>query len=369
MEGTIAKRADNGAVAGASAGPRKLRGGLYAVLFSDDILEELVLMIETGGYLYPSILFRACRLFRRGVGFITVIDARNAQRPVPHELLLITPRLLKVIFPCTRLPVEIFGSPLTTEVVAQRGMIQSLDLSNTLLGGSHMRGLALLTSLKTLDLSYCECPGGGPINTALLATLTNLEELSICGTSIGGYAMRMVTALVSLKALSLDYSSHANNLGVVSNLTSLTCLSLNCCVKGPIASLPSAASLPTALRGLGSLVSLHLFNTNAFMHLRPHTLTVLTSLTELNAGSCAWDAAMRNMNGRAVTPEDMCRCLSALETLDLKDNGIGRNPTLLGGVKAHLSRLARLRLLDLCDNDIVEGQFGHTGRGNLEILW
>lgn len=367
MEGTVAKRADNGVGASASAGTRVLHGGLYAVLSSDDIFEKFVLMLETVGYLYPSILFGACKLFRRGVGFITVIDARNAQRPVPHELLLITPRLLKIIMPCIRFPVEIFASRDTVELVAQRGKIQFLDLGNTRLGRAQMEGLALLTSLTTLDLSYCEGPDGSPINTAPLTTLTKLEELSICGTSIGGYAMSMVLALVSLKALSLDYSSHANNLGVISNLTSLTCLSLNCCVKGPIASLPSAASLPVALRGHGSLVSLHLFNTNAFMHLRPHTLTVLTSLTELNAGSCAWDAAMRNLNGRAVTPEDMCRCLRALEILDLSDNGIGRNPTLLGGMKAHCSRLVRLRSLDLSNNGIGEGQIG--GHGNLAIRW
>src|SRR5271166_1903258 len=177
--------------------------------------------------------------------------------------------------------------------------LQSLNLSYCHRLSGDLSQLAALTSLQSLDLSYCDQLSG---DLSQLAALTSLQSLYLCRCDQLSGDLSQLAALTSLQSLNLSYCHRlSGDLSPLAALTSLQSLYLSECRNlsgdlSPLAALTSLQSLRLSecrnlsgdlspLAALTSLQSLRLSECrNLSGDLSP--LAALTSLQSLRLDQC-----------------------------------------------------------------------------------
>jgi len=271
------------------------------------------------------------------------------------------------------------------------GRVIDIDLNVNNLFGSLPSELALLTDLKTLQMTNGALTGTIP--SEVYRSLSNLEELSLVGHRLTELSPE-VGQLRSLKSLRLDNndfdgSTIPTEIGLLSDLEEFACSGchlygslpgeLGECTKlayvyvsnnfliGTIPELaPSilflnvehndldAGPFPTSLYSLTQLTSLHLsgnaFEGSAFP---TEMLTSLTSLKYFEFTGMAWTG---------IIPTEISK-LESLENLAVSGN------SLIGTIPSEMGRLTRLQYLFLDSNDLTGSLPSELGRmTDLKVL-
>lgn len=188
----------------------------------------------------------------------------------------------------------------------------------------------LVTHRMGLSLMYIDEVSEDPILQAL-SELSSLKMLQIrtCGATDTG--VQVLSSLMSLTSLTLNFGDHVTDAGVrsLSVLTSLELLDLGGC--------KFVGNDLTPLRPLTSLKTLNLWCCLGVHDRCLHSLSSLTSLTSLSFGSCTLltDEGVRFLS----------RSLTWLQNLNL-----GSLPNLTDAALLSLSSMTSLRSLDLVRN-------------------
>lgn len=234
-----------------------------------------------------------------------------------------------------------FGCNCTT--TGNTTVLQYLTLQINGLNGTIPREIALLTSLKALDLSL-NALGAAPLPTEL-GLMTNLRDLRISFSRAPGKIPTELSQLTNLIILDLFgnalHGPIPTALGRLTNLEWLNVGGNNQNLTGPI---------PTQLGLLTQLTSLYL-DMNALSGTIPTELGRLTNLTLLQLDSNA-------LTGRV--PSELGLLTKLEGGLYLSKN------SLTGAIPWQLGQLTRLKLLDLFNN-ILSGSIPTT-LGRLSLL-
>lgn len=323
-----------------------------ALPMSLDVLGIIVAHLERGDFRPLATLMRSCREVRGHVlRLVAHVDARNAWGGVPSQVLVRLENLRTLIVPQNvdgALPALFERDAATINALVARGRLVRLDVAGMNLSDDSWEMIGMLTALESLTLDGCNQATHPmrPIQTTALVGLERLEELHANDVCIAAGSMAGLRQLTSLTRLRLDGSNGAGFVADIGAATTLQELCLN--DFGFNGYIPGLNGM---LASLTSLQRLELYNTGALVYIRGDTLTRLQCLRHLGVGSCEWgrSVGIRNL----VTSPLLCDRLTALEELDLSNNGIAPGSRRLIGMENHVSRLVNLRVLNLEANGLT----------------
>ena len=219
--------------------------------------------------------------------------------------------------------------------------LQQLSLKDA--GISDVSSLGELTNLNSLTLS-----GNDLENADALASLTNLKEVILDDNKLTD--LSFLQDLTSLETLNLDHNS-VSDLSPLAGLPALSALRLQ---KNAVEDISPLAEIPT-------LESLYLAE-NAVGSEALSTLSGMTGLSVLDLSFCdiqdlAGLETLTQLNtlyldGNAITDITPLKELTSLESLDLQNNPLGDDPSVLAGLRG-LTSLTKLDLMNTGISDLT----------------